>query len=150
MYSKDIKDMIGGGVLILLGSSVAIYCMAALDLGTLSQMGPGLFPAALGVILALLGSAVVIPALFRQGERLSVEARPFAFVCAAILAFALTVRVFGLIPSTILLTLIASRADTAFSLRHALILGVVLAAGNALVFHVGLGLQLPLLAWPGV
>ena len=55
MQKRDLKDILAGAVLIALGLPGAAYALATLPLGTLRRMGPGMFPAALGLILALFG-----------------------------------------------------------------------------------------------
>ena len=55
MYRYDYVDAIGGALLVLIGASVTYVSIAFYPLGTVQRMGPGAFPAGLGVVLALLG-----------------------------------------------------------------------------------------------
>lgn len=149
MANKDYGDIIGGGALIGVGGFIALHAVTTLSLGTVSRMGPGMFPAALGVILAVLGAVILVPALFRQGEVLKVDLRSLVSVAGAMLAFVLLVEPFGLIPAILVLTLIATRADDKLGWLGSGILAVALALGAVLIFHVGLDLHLPILNWPG-
>ncbi|WP_163271755.1 tripartite tricarboxylate transporter TctB family protein [Chelativorans alearense] len=148
MSNRDYGDMFGGGALVAIGAFIAYYAVTTLSLGTVSRMGPGMFPAALGVILAVLGAVILIPALFREGEALKVEPRSLISVTTAMLAFVLLVEPFGLVPAIVVLTLIATCADGKLGWLGSAILAVVLAGGAVLIFQVGLDLQLPTLNWP--
>lgn len=149
MTSRDPQDLIGGTLLIGVGIGFTAYSVATLDLGRMSKMGPGLFPAALGVILALIGLAILIPALFRAGRYpVRPEFGPTAAVAGAIFVFALCAKPFGLVPAVMLMTLVASIADGRTKIWMALLLGIFLAALCSLIFVAGLNLQFPLVTWP--
>lgn len=57
------KDLAGGLLLAITGAAVALRA-THYSLGTLNRMGPGYFPLALGVLLAVCGVLIVINALF--------------------------------------------------------------------------------------
>ena len=59
--SKYNKDHYGGGLMLLLGVGILLQG-ATYQVGTLSHMGPGFFPVALGAILALVGVAIFFTA----------------------------------------------------------------------------------------
>jgi hypothetical protein len=148
MHARDYRDIVGGLALILLGVFAVIYAWATLNLGTVSRMGPGLFPVALGCILAVLGLAILVPALFRTGEKMDIDLRSAAAILGSILTFALLVETFGLIPAIAVLIAVASRADNKVSLVEGTALVVALSVIATLIFKVGLGLQVSLFAWP--
>ena len=148
MPGKDYRDIFRGAVLVLLGGGAAIHALATLNLGTVAQMGPGMFPAALGALLGALGVAILVPALFRSGEIPSVDLRSLAAVSASILVFALIVQPFGLIPAVVALTFVASWADSRLSLLGTTILAACLSVGATLIFQIGLGLQFSAFNWP--
>ena len=56
------RDYYGGGLMLLFGLG-AIWEGMSYRIGTLVRMGPGFFPVALGVILALVGVAIMIGAV---------------------------------------------------------------------------------------
>lgn len=148
MPARDYRDILSGIVLILIGTFATVHALNTLSIGAISNMGPGMFPAALGVALAGLGILILIPAIFRAGEKLSVDVRSLLAICLAILAFTVMVRPFGLIPAVIVLTLIVSRADSKLSPIGTVILAVCLAVSATLVFRAGLGMPIATIAWP--
>jgi hypothetical protein len=121
--------------------------------GRLAQMGPGFFPIALAVTLTLLGAAVCAGGLARgaapdadDGPLVGPAARPLLFVTLGLVAFAVLVRPLGLVPATVALVLIASRADRGFPWALAVPLSLALAAVATAIFVYGLGL--PFRVWP--
>lgn len=148
MPARDYRDIIGGSALTLIGVFATIHGLVSLNLGTLSNMGPGMFPAALGVILAAIGVAILIPAIFRAAEMPDVDMRSFAAISASILAFAVMVQPFGLIPAIVVLTFVASRADSKLSPIGLVIVAVGLSVGATLIFRTGLGMSTAAIAWP--
>lgn len=58
------------------------------------------------------------------------------------------VRPFGVVPAVIAMTWVASRADKEFSHFGAIVLAVILAILAALIFPIGLGVLIPIVAWP--
>lgn len=148
MHARDYRDIFGGGALIAIGGAAAIHALASLRLGTLTNMGPGMFPAAVGGLLAALGIAILVPALFRAGEMPAIEPRPLLAVLGAVLTFYLMVRSFGMIPAIAAMTLVASQADRKLSWGGIVVLAACLSLAATLIFRVGLGLQLVAFAWP--
>ncbi|MEQ9362058.1 MAG: tripartite tricarboxylate transporter TctB family protein, partial [Rhodospirillales bacterium] len=63
MYRIDYVDIAGGVLLILFGAAVTYTSVTHYPMGTPSRMGPGMFPAGLGVVLALLGLVMALQAL---------------------------------------------------------------------------------------
>jgi hypothetical protein len=149
MHSRDYRDIIGGGALTLGGLFYGIYAYLNYDLGTLSRMDSGMFPMWIGYILAVLGAAITVPALWRKGEFEFpiIEWRSLAAVLASVAAFAFCVTAFGIVPAIIVQTVIVSLADNKLNLVQKLILGVVLAVAAVLIFRVVLDLPLRLFTW---
>jgi hypothetical protein len=142
------KDFWGG--LFLTGAGVLFSVGASLHypLGTLVDMGPGMFPMGLGILLAALGALIMLPALVRGGfGRLAVDGRSLLAIAGGTLAFILTVERFGLAVAVLSLTWLSSLAVKRLSTVRALGLGVALTAVIWLVFVYGLGVPLQLLAW---
>jgi hypothetical protein len=149
MQARDYRDLVGGLALIAIGVAVAVNSVMTLNIGTVTMMGPGAFPAGLGVILAVLGAGIAIPALFRAGRLPRIDVRPFLAVLASIFAFALVMERFGLVPAVTALTFIAGLADRKLSFVRTVILAAVLSVIATLVFRTGLGLPIPIFSWPG-
>lgn len=145
MKSKDMHDIVGGLALVALGAFAAIYAQRY-EFGDLNRMGPGYFPVALGIILALLGLAIAIPAFKRHGEPIVVKWKTLTLVLGSVVAFALTLKVIGLILATALAVVISSLADNETTWKGRVLLAVGVSAVTYLVFGFALGMVLP--AWP--
>jgi len=148
MRRIDYRDLIGGGLITLAGAATVYHSLTAFTVGTAARMGPGYFPALVGGLLALCGIMILIPALLRAGPMPAIEFRPLFWVSLSVLAFALLVLPFGLVPAIIVQTLLAGISDCKLSWRGSLILAGGLSVGATLVFKVGLGVILPAFAWP--
>lgn len=147
----DVRECISGLVLVGLGLFVALYAGTHYEMGVVRRMGPGFFPILLGWILTGLGVVVVLMSLRNVEHVLKpprFEARPFFAVLCAVLAFALLINRIGLIPTTVILVVIASAGNTTFRPARALVLGVTLAVLAWLVFSLGLQMNLPAFELP--
>ncbi|WP_419897039.1 tripartite tricarboxylate transporter TctB family protein [Roseomonas sp. USHLN139] len=145
--TRDWADIIGGLLLLLAG---AWFMSMAADhsMGSLRRMGPGFMPMGIGVLVMVFGLLVGLPALFRAGAMPLPEWRPFATICLAVLGFALVVEKFGLVPATVVLTVIAALAEPQIRpLRLALLCAALSALGVG-VFVIGLGIPLAAFRWP--
>jgi Tripartite tricarboxylate transporter TctB family len=112
----------------------------------------------LGILLALLGVAIIVNALRKggpDGDKIGKWAwKPLFFVIAANLVFGLLLgglpRVglpaMGMIAGIFGLTFLASMAGEEFKLKEVLILSIILSIGSYLAFVVLLKLQFPV--WP--
>jgi uncharacterized protein YybS (DUF2232 family) len=147
MAQRDPTDLIGGGLLVVVGVAVGFYAMRY-NLGSLTRMGPGFFPTVLGFLLAFLGALVLLPALRRPGERPVPHWRPLFTILLAVAAFALTVRPFGMVPATFVLVSVAALAQREVRIVPTLILCVGLSVLGVLVFAQGLGVLIPAFNWP--
>lgn len=148
MLSRDYRDVAGGLLLVALGLWVAWYARAYYEMGTLRRMGPGMFPAAMGLILAGFGLGIAIPALFRKGERVYPEFATAFFVTLGVAAFALLIKPFGLIPAILGVVILSSLAELKIRPLSLAVLCVSLCLIAWLTFRVALGLPLPMARWP--
>jgi hypothetical protein len=149
LLTRDYRDVIAGLLMIFIGLGAAGYAWAFYRLGTIMQMGPGMFPFGLGILLALLGVLILLPALFRAGPQfLQPDLRSFFFVGLALVAFAMTVRWLGLIPAVVLLVMTAAFADNKLGLPKMVALSVALSAIAWFVFIYALGIPLQSFIWP--
>lgn len=118
------------------------------DIGSLARMQAGFFPLVLGVIGTLLGVALIIMGLARQGEIPRPPAlRPLLFISAAFIAFSLTIDRLGLIPAIVICGTIAAKATPSTTWREALMLSAGLAVAIWLLFIVLL--SMPIRVWAG-
>lgn len=148
MRRVDYRDLIGGALVTLAGAWAVYHSLTAFTVGTAARMGPGYFPALVGGLLILCGITILIPALLRAGSKPILEFRPLFWISLSVLAFALLVLSFGLVPAVIAQSFLAGISDCKLSWRGMLILAGALAIGATLVFKVGLGVILPTFAWP--
>lgn len=113
-------------------------------MGSLTSMGPGYFPTILG--WTMIGLAVLILVTSRPSGTPEApgrdQIRGMLLVAAAFGAFALTIERFGMVPSVTLSVLLASLANERTTPLTGLLLGLGTATVCALIFRVGLGLQI--------
>ena len=157
MHIKSQKDFFSGLMFIAVGVAFA-WGATTYNVGEGARMGPGYFPLMLGIVLALIGAAVLLTSLVVETEGRDLIGkwawRPLFFIIAANLAFgvllgglpSIHVPAMGLIAAIYALTIISSLADGHFHLRDTLILATVLAIGSYLAFIVLLKLQIQV--WP--
>ena len=156
------KDHYGGVLLVALGVAGAI-AGHGYDVGTLRQMGPGFFPVALGVLMALVGVAVLATTPFVRADSAAAEApvaaehahlagpvvqwRGWTCIVAGVFAFALLAAHGGLVPASFASVFVAALGDRRNGVRDAALLALVMTLFGVAVFHYGLHLMLPLFAW---
>lgn len=142
------RDLWAGLLLVLLGGAVLVQSQTY-GIGTLSQMGPGFFPATLGVLLMLIGA--LIAATSKHTGLLtkpSVKAwRGAGLVLLSVLAFVGIAAHLGLLPATFISVAIAGFADQRNPVRDVFVMATVLTVFCFLVFSWGLHLQLPAFSW---
>lgn len=152
MSNIDVRDLITGLLLTAAGLFVASHAMSQLEIGTLSRMGPGYFPMALGWLLAALGLVILLSSLRGALVRLPVPVvglRPLAAVFGSLLIFGVLVEPFGLVPATMGLTAVAVFAERKPPLRRSILLAIALSVIAWLVFSVALQMSLPAFDFPG-
>jgi hypothetical protein len=154
---KSQKDFFSGLMFTVVGASFA-YGATNYSIGSGGRMGPGYFPLLLGVILAILGSAIMFKALVvetQDGEKIGKWAwKPLFFIIAANVLFGILlgglpsmgIPAMGLVAAIFGVTIVASLAGDTFNLKEVLILSVVLSIGSYLAFIMLLKLQFPV--WP--
>ena len=157
MTIKSQKDFFAGLMFMAVGVAFA-WGATTYKVGTGARMGPGYFPLMLGILLAVLGSAITFKALVIEtagGDKIGRWAwKPLVFIILANLAFGVLlgglpnfkVPAMGLIVGIYALTFISSLAEPGWKVKNTFILATVLAIGSYLAFVVVLKLQFPV--WP--
>jgi putative tricarboxylic transport membrane protein len=144
-WIKGPQDFVGGLVLV----AVSIFALwACSDLQGMHgfSFGAGTAPRMFAVLLLGLGAAVAIVGLVQEGPHLQAYAwRGPLFVMAGIVFFALAIRPLGLIVSGLASFLISALGSHETRWVEAIIVGVCLTAGCAILFPYILGLPMPLL-----
>jgi hypothetical protein len=146
---KSQKDFVSGLLFVVAGMGFAIGALNY-SFGSSAKPGPGYFPFGLGVLLTLLGGAVLFKALTIEaegGDTIGAIAwKPLIVIVAAIALFGLALPQLGLICTLPLLIALCSLAGDEFHWKSVLATCVVLTAGSYLVFIKGLALNIPV--WP--
>ncbi len=139
------------GVLLLALAAFAIWAISNLSQGTLRAMGPAMLPRWLAIGVGLCGLALVALAFIKEGDALERwSLRGPVFVMAGIFAFALTIRVFGLVVAGPLAMIIGGFATPEVRWKEIIIFAAVMTAFCVALFRYGLNLPIPILAIPGV
>ena len=147
-----------GGALVVVMALVAWASARGLEFGSLAEIGPGLFPVALAVLLLALSLVLVgIGALQGSGEDLVVPGkealRAVVGIVAALVVFSFTIRGSGFMPAlgvtgaTPLAILIAGVASRETRWLDLVVFALVLTTFCAVLFRFLLGLPLPLAPW---
>jgi hypothetical protein len=148
------RDYYGGALMLLIGGGAALKG-ASYGIGTLSQMGSGFFPVTLGVLLALIGTVMLLGAARKDGDEGEhtntldgiVDVRGWLCICAGTAAFIVLGRYGGLVPATFATVFLSALGDRKNTLRAALVLSAVMVALGIAVFWWALQLQMPLFRW---
>jgi hypothetical protein len=128
--------------------SAAAFGIAALDygLGSATRMEPGFFPAAVAILLAIFGLALIFRSLVRPGEFFyGFAAKAVFLVLGSMIAFGALARDAGLAVALPLLLLVSASASERFYWRSALLLAIGATLVSILVFVQALGLPFPIL-----
>lgn len=148
------KDYYGGALLVLVGLATVV-ASTHYHVGELARMGPGFFPCAIGVLLAITGILVAINAEDAPEESAALvghahgmpDMRGAICIIAATLAFLFLGEFTGLLPATFAITFISAMGDRMNTVKQSLILSLGMCAIAVVVFWWALQLQLPLLKW---
>jgi hypothetical protein len=143
------KDQLGAALLVLLGIGVSAAGVSY-RIGTLTNMGAGFLPFALGILLVVIGmtiGATSRPAAQPDAAPLPPEWRGWACILLAVLAFVIVGQYGGLVPAMFLTVFIGALGDRKNSLRDAFLLAVAVTIFGTLVFGYGLSVQMSLFSW---
>jgi len=156
--NKLTRDHVGGAMLVATGAAVVIAGVGY-GMGTLRQMGSGFFPAVLGVLMALVGVALLMTApraasapaeSAAETAHLAgpvVQWRGWLCIIAGVLSFVVLGQHGGFVPASFVSVFVAALGDRGNSVRAAAGLAALMTALGVVVFHYGLHLLLPLFTW---
>ena len=147
---RDPRDFWSGVIFAATGIGAVVLGRES-AMGTATKMGPGYFPTVLGVLLALVGFALVARAFVTRGAPMrGFAVRALVLVLAATVLFGVVVRGAGMVVALIALVLVSAAASRLVRWRSTVALAIGLAAFSALVFVKLLGLPIPLVGrWLG-
>jgi hypothetical protein len=147
------KDYYGGALVILVGL-VTTYASVSYPLGSLSSMGPGFFPCAIGVLMSVVGALIALSARVSAPDKEDgmhpkgmPDIRGGVCIILSIVAFVIVGEYFGLLPATFAIVFISALGDRGNSWLQAFVLSVVMMVVAAVVFYWGLRLQLAPMKW---
>lgn len=137
------RDVLAGLLFVSLGLVFAVTS-ASYRIGTPANMGPGLFPLCLGILLTVLGSAVVLKALRKTSpERVGqFHWGLVILVLTSIAVFGLALPYLGLPLTVAALVIVSLRAAGPISCPFALATAAVLAALSVAIFIYALSLPI--------
>lgn len=128
--------------------AIALFALwASSDLAGMRgfSFGPGTAPRMFAYLLLALGAGVALTGFLVEGPQLQrYGIRGPVFVTLSILAFAVAIRPLGLIVSAFVSFLIAAMGSDETRWKEAVIVGICLTIGCALLFPYALGLPLDL------
>lgn len=148
MKLKNPKDFWSGVMFTAIGFAfAAIVKYYEYPMGTGSRMGPGYFPYVLGIIMAILGIAIVVESFATEGPPVTKFAwKPLFWILGGVVLFGLIAKVAGLAVSIIALVVISAYGSHEFKIKEVIIASLILAAFSVGVFVYGLKLPFPI--WP--
>jgi hypothetical protein len=145
------RDYYGGGLMFLIGAG-AVYKGMSYKMGTLSRMGPGYFPVAVGVVLAAMGVLIALGARRNVPAGAEKKYQPpewRAWFCIVLsnIAFLVLGEYGGLLPATFAVVFISALGDRQNTLKSAFLLALAMALVAVVVFWWALSMQFPLFRW---
>lgn len=142
------KDILAGLIFIAFGTGTFILAHDY-EIGTAVEMGPGYFPAAIGLVLAAIGVAAIARGISRKSPDpiTSHRIEPLFLVFAGILAFSFLIERAGLLVAAAALIGIACLRRLLSNPLEVFIVYVALTGFSALVFVEWFDMQLPLFWW---
>ncbi|MDM0045914.1 tripartite tricarboxylate transporter TctB family protein [Variovorax dokdonensis] len=150
------KDYYGGGLMIIVGLAAA-YAGLSYHVGTPAHMGPGFFPVAIGVLMAITGAIIALgarnqpdtgkePAGHGHGDGMP-DVRGGICIILGVLAFLLFGVYGGLVPATFAIVFISALGDRTNTVVQSVLLALAMCMVAIVVFWWGLQLQMPLFQW---
>lgn len=146
------RELWAAGTMIVLGLG-AIAQASTYNIGSLARMGPGMFPAILGVLLVLLGLMILRMAAAPAAAEEDTEDegppdwRGWGCIIGGLMTFILVGKFGGLVPATFALVFISAMGDRQHTPRSAALLAAGVTVLGVAVFSWALQLQFPLFRW---
>jgi hypothetical protein len=149
-FGARAREYYGGALMMLIGLG-AVTQGSSYKIGSLTAMGSGFFPVALGTILVLLGIWIAGTAHRTPHEdateKVPLEWRGWFCILGSVVAFVVLGKYGGLLPATFAVVFISALGDRENSWLSALLLAVAMSIVCVLVFWWALQVQFPLFTW---
>ncbi len=150
MKIKSQRDFWSGLMFVAVGLGFA-WGATEYSFGNSARPGPGYFPFGLGILMAVLGGAVLFKAMTIEtegGEPVGAFAwKPLIVIVGSMVLFGLLLPRLGMFIALPLLVISSALAGDEFHPVEALINAAVITAFSWLVFIYGLNLTIPLKPW---
>jgi hypothetical protein len=146
------RDFYAGCFVIMIGLGVVIMS-SSYTIGTLTQVGSGLFPAALGVVMIVIGILIAALASDADEEILGdlhsgmPDIRGGLCILLGVVSFIVIGQYGGLAPATFASVFISSLGDRTSTLRGSFILSAIMTIVGTLLFSYLLQSSLPMFQW---
>lgn len=151
MISEKRRDHYAGALIALIGAGAAVIG-SRYGIGTLTRMGSGYFPTALGIGMVVMGVLIAAaggkaaPDLDpHHAPNSAPDWRGWGCIIAAVLLFIVLAAYAGLLPATFVCVFVAASGDRQASWKQSLALACGITAFGVLVFSYALQVQIPLL-----
>jgi hypothetical protein len=143
------RDYYAGALMVLVGGGAALLG-SQYQLGSLTSMGPGFFPTALGVLLAILGiviagTAAYAPAAKAEAAPLRPDWRGWFCITGGALLFIGLAKYAGLVPAIFACVFVAAMGDRTNTWKEAALLATGMTVFGTLLFSYVLHIQIPVL-----
>ena len=138
------RDYYAGALMALIGAG-AIYEGQQYGIGSLSRMGSGFFPVAIGVGLVGLGAIMALARSPAEGEGSAPDWRGALAITAGVVAFVALAKPAGLAPAIFACVFASALGARTTTVKQALLLSLGVMVFGVLLFHYGLHVQFPVL-----
>lgn len=147
------RDVYAGVLMTLIGAAISLNSYTNYRLGTLTQMGPGMFPLMLGVAMTFVGMLILgnAVAAARDPDETILPAqrewRGWACILAGPIAFILLGEYFGLAAATFGCVFVSALGERSSSVKEAAILAAIVTVIGCVLFSLVLKLNFPIVRW---
>jgi hypothetical protein len=142
MEKRGVIDLAGGAFMCLIGL-VSLSQSLEYGIGSASEMKPGYFPMALGLIAIAIGIGIAVPAWSRPSSWPAIPWRPIVAIVAALTGFALLIERTGIVPAVFVTVVLSALANRGMEPVRTVALGAGVSLAAWLIFSVGFGLPIP-------
>jgi MFS family permease len=149
------RDLLAGGVCLAAGIGVLEEAWEY-TIGSLTQVGPGFYPAILGALLVVVGiliagAALTTAAPADEHDALNVDrsdVRGWFCIIAGVLLFMLFAWLTGLAAAIFVSVFVAALGDRTATFRSSLVLALVMSVAGSVIFGYLLHIAMPIWQWP--
>ena len=145
---KAPKNFFAGVIYLVAGATFFLWAQRY-NIGTATRMGPGYFPAALGLTLAAFGVAAIVQGFLAQTPNPigSIKIEPLLLILASVVSFAFLIERTGMVVATFVCVFLACFRRALTNPLEVFLLFAALATFNYLVFALAFGMNFPIVWW---